>query len=169
MASRPSNCSAGVEALELLRGGEAGLAVEGEDGDSGAGVDGLSFDVLASVGIAPDPVLWTEEGDQLHPGDAVQDVDGGVEVAVHAGGIGHQPDALALQLRETIGLKDIDAGADPLCLCRADKGEKGHQYYGGKSVFHICLYLTEIEAVSGVVEFLGVEEDEAAAGELAAE
>lgn len=29
--------------------------------------------------------------------------------------------------------------------------------------------LTEIEAVSGVVEFLGVEEDEAAAGELAAE
>ena len=74
----------GVEALELLRGGEAGLAVEGENGNAGAGVDGLSLDVLAGVGIATDPVLRAEEGDQLHSRGAVQDVDGGVEVAVHA-------------------------------------------------------------------------------------
>ena len=92
----------------------AGLAVEGENGNAGAGVDGLSLDVLAGMGIAPYPVLRAEEGDQLHPRSAVQDVDGGVEVAVHARGIGHQPDALALQLLEAVGLEDVDAGENGL-------------------------------------------------------
>ena len=92
----------------------AGLAVEGENGNAGAGVDGLSLDVLAGVGIATDPVFRAEEGDQLHSRSAVQHIDGGVEVAVHAGGIGHQPDALALQLLEAVGLEDVDAGEDGL-------------------------------------------------------
>ena len=70
--------------------------------------------MLAGVGIATDPVLGTEEGDQLHSRGTVQDIDGGIEVAVHARGIGHQPDALALQLLETVGLQHVDAGEDGL-------------------------------------------------------
>ena len=128
-----------VEALELLRGGEAGLAVEGENGNAGAGVDGLSLDVLAGVGIATYPVLRAEEGDQLHPRSAVQDVDGGVEVAVHARGIGYQPYALALQLLKAVGLEDVDAGEDGLGgACDGDEGKGGQDEddrgCGGKMV-----------------------------------
>ena len=104
----------GVEALELFCGGEAGLAVEGEDGNTGAGVYGLPLDVLARVGIAPDTVLRAEKGHQLYSWRIVEDIDGGVEVAVHARWIGHQSDAFALELFEAVGLEDVNAGEDGL-------------------------------------------------------
>ena len=84
------------------------------------------------MGIAPDPVLRTEEGDKLHPRGAVQDVDGGVEVTVHARGIGHQPDALALQLLEAVGLEYVDAGEDGLGGAGGGDEGKGGQDEDGR-------------------------------------
>ena len=52
------------------------------------------------------------EGDELDFGGFEEDVDGGVQLAVDAGGVGDQADALAFQAGEMAVAEDFDAGFD---------------------------------------------------------
>ena len=69
--------------------GQMGVfAKTAEYGQAGIRID-EGIHLLAGLNIAPHPMLAGEQGRQAMA--AVKQVDGGAQAAVHAGGIGHQP------------------------------------------------------------------------------
>jgi hypothetical protein len=54
-------------------------------------------DLVAGRHVTVNPVLGTEQRDQLHPRRRAQHVDGAVQIAIHPRRIGNQADAFALQ------------------------------------------------------------------------
>ena len=56
---------------------------------------------------AVNPVLGAEQGHQLHPRGGAEQVNGGIQLAIHARRIGQQPDALSLQNLEALRGEDL--------------------------------------------------------------
>ena len=69
-------------------------------------------DMVTGVRIAPDAVLRAVQGHEVHLGRLEEDVDGGTEIPVHAGGVRYQAHPLAAEFLETIPLQHVDAGID---------------------------------------------------------
>ena len=68
--------------------------------------------VVAGVGVPADAVLRAVQGHEVHLGRLEEDVDGGAEVPVHAGGVRHQAHPLAAEFLESVPLQHVDAGID---------------------------------------------------------
>ena len=75
------------------------LAVDGKDRHSCRRVRCV-FDLGSGVGVASHPVFRAEEGHDFNSGGLEEDVDGGVQVAVDAAGVGDYSYLLACELGE---------------------------------------------------------------------
>ena len=115
-----------VHALEHLPGGLAGAAEEGVHRQAGVRVL-AGLDLAAGVDVPAHAVLGGVERDEPDVGGFEEDVDGGAQLAVHAGGVGDQADALALEAGEVAVAQDLDAGLDP----RGGGGLRGGGGAGG--------------------------------------
>ena len=98
-------------APEHFRRGFPGGTVQGIYGKPGFGILCIGH-LIPGIYISPHPVFRAEEGHQVHLRRLEEDVDGGVQLAVHAGRVGDQADALAFQAREMVVTQDFDARLD---------------------------------------------------------
>ena len=100
-----------VHALEHLFRGLAGVAEKRMHRQAGVRVF-AGIDLAAGIHVPAHAMLGSVEGDQLHVGRLEKDVDRGTQFPVHAGGVGHQADPLALQACEMTFPEDLDARFD---------------------------------------------------------
>ena len=107
-----------VDALQHLRCGAPGLAVQRVDRQAGLLVD-RRWDLF--VENAPDAVLGTEQRHQRQVLRRVERVDRRLAAARPAGVVGEQADLPAREAREALGLQHVDAGH------RADRRPRARQ------------------------------------------
>jgi hypothetical protein len=102
----------GVEPGELgRRGAKRGGAgpVEGVDRQAGAPIALVSH--RHHVGrVAAHAVLGAEEGPELHPRRALEQVGGVAQAAIHRGGVGDETHRLPAQLPEVPGHQGVEPG-----------------------------------------------------------
>ena len=101
-----------IDALQHLFRRLPGAAEERVYRQAGVGVL-AGLHLAAGIHVAAHAVLRSVEGDQVDARRLEEDVDGGTQLAVHPGGVGDQPDALAFQASEMALPQDLDAGLDP--------------------------------------------------------
>ena len=93
--------------------------------------------MVAGMHVAAHTVLGCVQSHQLHSGSLVEDVDGGAQVIVHAGGVGDQPHALALQRREVLVAQHLNTGFHR--LSRSAHGQQAGKYSDEK-LFHDVIF-----------------------------
>ena len=101
-----------VDVLEHPRFGLEGLPVEAEDGELELLVV-VERHVLARLGVPPDAVLGTVEGDEIDGRVRAEQVDRRPQARVRSRGIGDQADPLALDEIEVLFEEDLDPELDP--------------------------------------------------------
>ena len=67
--------------------------------------------------VATNPVLRTEEGNQIYVRCFMQNVNGGFHLIIHSGGVGNQTYAFAFQALEILVFQDFDACLYSYLLC----------------------------------------------------
>ena len=67
--------------------------------------------------VATNPMLRTEEGNQIYVRCFMQNVNGGFHLIIHSGGVGNQTYAFAFQTLEVLVFQDFDACLYPNLLC----------------------------------------------------
>ena len=139
-----------VEALEHLGRRLAVLAVDGPDFQAGRLVEGV-FGMAAGIDVTADAMLRREKPHQVHVFGLEENVDGRMELAVDAAGIGEQAHLLAFQAREAAVAKHFDArfdhrsGVAGLGLRAAAGAERQHACCQYENSFHqigsfICVH-----------------------------
>ena len=103
-----------VEAFEHFGRRLAVFAVDGIYFQAGRFVEGV-FGVAAGIDVAADAVFRGEEADQVDVFGFIEDVDGRLEIAVDAAGVGEQAHFLAFESRETAVTQHFDARFDHRC------------------------------------------------------
>lgn len=99
----------GVQPFEHFRRRPPRASVQADDWQAGDGVAAL-VDLVARAVLPAQAVLGREQPNQLHARQAADDVDRRGQFAVHASGVGQQPQTEPLQFRDVIPRQHLDAG-----------------------------------------------------------
>ena len=96
-----------IDLVHHLLGGLAGLAVETVHLQACLRIN-IVVHMVTCVYIAAHTVLWTVEGHEINVFGFPEDVNGGLELAIHASGVGGQTYAFAFQKFETVFAENLN-------------------------------------------------------------